>query len=238
MSGTCKRCTGHVGRRQNMSEGGGVRLSGLGHIGGSQYTSVRVKGVRACLAGVGTRGGHAGRVGAPGRVGGMFRRARMHQNASGRMSNGAGHIQVGPVRPWARAVAPGGCVGCVWGSSCASGCTGQRGQVGSASCGPGRAWGVGLACNGPACVGMRLGGTAARPKGSGGVGYVRRGGGTSRTRGVRRWGGARERWAVGTSSGGGCMPRGRGMPGEVRAARVHRAVAEAVASGTGASAAC
>ena len=34
------------------------------------------------------------------------------------------------------------------------------------------------------------------------------------------------------------MLRGRGMPGEVGAACVHRAVAEAVASGTGASAAC
>ena len=110
--------------------------------------------------------------------------------------------------------------------------------VRSASCGLGRTWGISLACNGPACVGTQLGGAGARPKGSGGAGYVRCGGSTSRTRGARRWGGACERWAVGTSSGGGHMLRGQGMPREVGAVCVHRAVAEAVASGTGASAAC
>ena len=47
MSGTCKRCTGHVGRWQNMLEGGGVRLSGSGRVGGSQYASVRVEGGRS-----------------------------------------------------------------------------------------------------------------------------------------------------------------------------------------------
>ena len=47
MSGTCKWCTRHVSRRQNMSEGGGACLSRSGRVGGSQYASVRVEGGRS-----------------------------------------------------------------------------------------------------------------------------------------------------------------------------------------------
>ena len=121
--------------------------------------------------------------------GGRRRRGPARGAMSG-VRRGAGRVQRRPGRPWS---------GWAWvhrkGGPTCGGTGARRGMACRVGCHRGVWAGT--------CVGLLFG--------------VQRAGVRRNTVGAHERGGAHERWAEGTSSGGGHMPRGRGMPGEVGA---------------------